>query len=135
MKTTPEEDRLATVARLYGSHPDNTVAWKKLCEAAVEYARSIGASGPRPLTMSDFGDGLRDIDVVMRHVREREAYARVVGEAYAKQAATAAQREREGRKKEERKRRRAEEAEFERRRASEAARNPVTGKKDDDYPF
>ena len=32
------------MARLYGESPDNTVAWRKLCEAAVSYAKSIGLS-------------------------------------------------------------------------------------------
>jgi hypothetical protein len=77
-KTTPEEDRLATCARLYAEHPDNEVAWRKLCEAALAYAGKppqVVAAG----TFSDIEEIFRAATSVAvaeklaREEREREA--------------------------------------------------------------
>lgn len=38
-RTSDTEDRLATCARIYAEHPENEVAWRKLCEAAEAYAK------------------------------------------------------------------------------------------------
>lgn len=48
-KQSPEEMRLATMARVFGEHPDNEVAWKKLCDAALDFARSKGLGSGQPL--------------------------------------------------------------------------------------
>lgn len=38
------------MARLFGENPDNEVAWRKLCEAALAYAGSKGGAASRPQT-------------------------------------------------------------------------------------
>lgn len=51
--TTDAEERLATMARVFGEHPDNAVAWRKLCEAAIDFAKSQGVNVGRPGTVVD----------------------------------------------------------------------------------
>jgi hypothetical protein len=53
MKLTPEEERLATCARLYAEYPDNTAAWGALRKAALGLATSLSGRKPRRPKMTE----------------------------------------------------------------------------------
>lgn len=54
-KLTPEEERLATMARVYAENLDNEVAWRRLLEAAQAIPRpgATGGFAPPPTSIED----------------------------------------------------------------------------------
>jgi hypothetical protein len=82
MKDTPEETQLGTCARLYSEHPENTVAWARLREAAVRYAFS--PAGRR--TLSKLSGKAGGIKSRKRAAVEEKKKARAAWEAEQRKA-------------------------------------------------